>query len=106
MFRDKRSALVLTASGLDSRIDDVVLARLAESTEGHYVARQPVLCYEHEIERTLPSRPKDILTEFKGDFSQMPSTVLAGAGEDVNGLSGKHWADMSWWVLWVLRAYL
>ena len=34
----------------------------------------------------------------------MPSTVLAGAGEDVNGLSGKHWADMSWWVLWVLRA--
>ena len=35
------------------------------------------------------------------------STVLAGAGEDVNGrshLSGKHWADMSWWVLWVLRA--
>lgn len=35
----------------------------------------------------------------------MPSTVLAGAGEDVNGLSGKHWADMScWWVLWVLCA--
>ena len=66
--RQEKCARIDCITGLDSRIDDVVLARLAESTEGHYVARQPVLCYEHEIERTLPSRPKDILTEFKGDF--------------------------------------